>query len=64
MIRPFDVRDYLDARGLWDDGKQAAVLERSRAHRGRGREEGRRHRAASPTAMFENMYKTIALRTS
>ena len=53
------LRNYLDARGLWDDGKQAAVLEEAEHIVSEVVKKAEGIEPLPPTAMFENMYKTM-----
>ena len=53
------LRNYLDARGLWDDSKQAAVLEEAEHIVAEVVKKAEGIEPLPSTAMFENMYKTM-----
>ena len=53
------LRNYLDASGLWDDSKQAAILEKAEHIIAEIVKKAEGIEPLPPTAMFENMYKTM-----
>ena len=53
------LRAYLDARGLWDDTKQADVLEKAEHTIAEIVKKAEGIEPLPSTAMFENMYKTM-----
>jgi TPP-dependent pyruvate/acetoin dehydrogenase alpha subunit len=56
MIR---LRGWLDARGLWDDSKQASLQEEAEAHIAAAVQRASDIEALPPTEFFKNMYKTM-----
>ncbi|MCH2148955.1 MAG: thiamine pyrophosphate-dependent enzyme, partial [Phycisphaerales bacterium] len=53
------MRNYLDARGLWDDTKHAALLEEAEAFVSEVVKKAEGIEPLPPTAMFDHMFKTM-----